>query len=210
MATLIVTKDKGGVGRIEGMTFIEPSQEVPVEALQAIGKNAGLDGVVIADLISAMAMHERAAARHARAAAMQTARGEWRKLHEALAQMYTSRVSTLEALLTKLKLPRLYVSPAARMAHLIAEHTAHVGLLAGSVSERTLEIALVDVAFTLAERSLASTQALAAIVKAAKPSGTTAALDKTVKALNSDTTALTNLRAVRTLSLVEAARREEP
>lgn len=206
MATLIVTKDKGGVGRATGMTVIAPSEEVPDSALKAIGKGTGLDGVVLADMISAMAMHERAAARFARAAMKQTEDDGWRKLHSTLADMYKERVSALETLLTKLKLPRLYVSPVARMAHFMAEHIAHVGLLGGSVRKRAMEIALVDVAFTLAQRSLADAHALTAVAQAAKAGTTRTLLEKTLKTLSADTTVLENLRAVRTLAMVGAAK----
>ncbi|HEY8376192.1 MAG TPA: hypothetical protein VIK91_06870 [Nannocystis sp.] len=206
MATLIVTKDKGGVGRNTGMTVISPSEEVPDSALEAIGKGTGLDGVVLADMISAMAMHERAAARFARAAVKQTEDGGFRKMHASLADVYKERVSALETLLTKLKLPRLYVSPVARVAHYVAEHTAHVGLVAGSARKQAMELALIEVAFSLAQRSLANAETLAAIAKTAKAGNTRTLLENTVKTLTADTTALENLREVRTLAMVNAAK----
>ena len=97
MATLNVSKEKGGTGRPSGMTVVPPSQEVPLEALQSIGKDAGLDGVALADFISAMAMHDRHATNFFRAAAIQTTAADRRKIHESLVKLYTSRVTTLQS-----------------------------------------------------------------------------------------------------------------
>lgn len=210
MATLIVTKDKGGAGRPEDMTVIPPSQQVPIEALQAVGKGTGLGGLVIADAVSAMAMHERAAATAARAAASQAETVERRKLHEELAQLHTGRVEALETLLGNLKLPRLYASPAGRMAHFLAEHAGHAPLLAGSIDRETMEFTLLDVAFTLGERSLANTRALAALAEAAKPSTTKKALEATAKTLDADTSMLEKLRTARTVALLVAAMAANP
>lgn len=210
MATMTVTKDKGGAGRPAGMTVILPSQEVPLEALQTIGKDAGLNGVVLADLISAMATHQRHAAHVARAAANETNTLERRKLHEGLAKMYKERVGALESLLDKLGVPRLYVSPRARMAGFIVEHSSMVSMLAGSIDPETLEVTLLNVAFTLAEQSLADMQALEAIAKAAQPSTAKTALDKTVKALSGDTATIEKIRTARMVGLALSAMVKNP
>jgi len=202
MATMIVTKDSGGAGRSEDMTVVLPSQEVPVSTLRAIGKHSGLDGLIVADVVSALAMHERVAARFARAAAGQSQVGELRKIHEALVQIYTSHVDTLEALLKKFALPRGYVSPAGRMAAYLAQSVAQASLLAGSVRAETMEFILLDVAVTLAERSLATTDAMSAVAAAGQPSSTTTALTKAVKSLATGKSTLQGLRAVHAQCLV--------
>lgn len=201
MATLIVNKDKGGVGRPIEMTVVPPTQMVPLKTLKAIG-GEGLNGVALADILSAVATHDRAAARFARSAAKQTSTPELRKIHDKLAQLHVDRVDALESLLNRLKLPRLYSSPASRMAAYLAESLARAPLLAGSVEPETLEFTLLDVAFTLAERTLADTLALAAIADKAKPSNTTAALAKTVKSMLGGAQQLEKLREARTQCLV--------
>ena len=178
MATLNVTKDKGGAGRAAGMTVVLPSQEVSLKTIQPNVQKAGLDGIALADIVSALAMHERAAARFSRAAGQQTQVAELRKLHKALMSGYTARVATLESLLVELGVPALYVSPGGRMAKFLAEAATQAPLLAGSIDAESFEFTLVDVTLTLAEKSQANAKALAAIAAAAAPSPVTTALAK--------------------------------
>lgn len=210
MATLIVTKDKGGAGRPQGMTVVLPSQQVPLKDLKAIGKAAGFDGVVLADIVSALAMHERAAARFAHAAAAQTEMPERQEVFEALAQVHTERVDALESLLFKLDLPRLYASPTSRVTSRLAEGLIEATLLAGSIAAETREFVLLDVAFTLAERSLADGQTLTEIAEAALKSGTKVALSKAVKALNAEVAQLEEIRALRGQCLLAAVTAKIP
>jgi hypothetical protein len=209
MATLFVTQDKGGAGRPTNMTVVPPTQLVPPKTLKAISAD-GLDGLVLADMLSAIAMHDRAAARFARSAAKQTDTPELRKIHEKLAQLHTDRVDALESLLTKLKLPRLYASPASRVAGYLAESLTRAPLLAGSIEAEALELTLLDVAFTLAERSLADTRALAAVADKAKGSNTAAALAKTVKSMTSGVQLLEKVREARTKCLVNVVTLKGP
>ncbi|MCY0991120.1 hypothetical protein OV203_28505 [Nannocystis sp. ILAH1] len=208
MATLTVTKDKGGVSRREGMTVIEPALVVPLAKLKAIGKQAGLDGVFVADFVSALAMHERHAARVAMAAAEQTERPKRRKTYEKLAQLHAERTGALEALLAKLKLPALYVSPASRAAGHMVAALAQAPLLAGSVDAEGRECMLLDVAFLLAEQSLANTEALTAVAAAAAASTTRTTLVKTAKLLAANVALFEKVRALRKASIVQAARKK--
>ncbi|WAS90722.1 hypothetical protein [Nannocystis punicea] len=210
MATLAITKDKGGVGRPEGMTVISAAQVVPLAQLKAIGKQAKLDGVVVADLLSAMAMHEREAAGAALAAASQTERTSRRKTYETVAELHTERVQVFEALLVKLQLPALYVSPASRAAHFLDMGLIQGPLLAGSVDARGRERMLLDVAWLLAEQSLANTEALAGVATAAATSPTRTALVKAVKLLRTKAATLKKLRALRRTSLVAGTKRTKP
>lgn len=210
MATLNVTKDKGGAGRSAGMTVVLPSQEVSLKAIQPHVQKAGLDGIALVEMVSAMAMHERAGARFARSAGRQTEVVELRKLHKALLTGYTSRVSAFESLLTELGVPPLYVSPAGRMAGYLAEAVTQAPLLAGSIDAEAFEFTMVDVALTLVERSHANGQALAAIAAAAKQSEVTKSLTKAAKALLADATTLEQVRAARELWIVTAAGYKDP
>ncbi|PCC74027.1 hypothetical protein SAMN02745121_07686 [Nannocystis exedens] len=207
MATLTVTKDKGGVSRPEGMTVLEPAQTVPLAQLKAIGKQAGLDGLFVADLVSALAMHERHSARVALAAAEQTERPKRRKVYEKLAQLHAERTGALESLLTQLKLPALYVSPVSRAAgHLVAS-LAQAPLLAGSVDAEGRECMLLDVAFLLAEQSLANTEVLTSVAAAAERSTTKTALAKTAKLLAASVATFEKVRTLRKAATVDAARK---
>ncbi|MDC0715671.1 hypothetical protein [Nannocystis bainbridge] len=202
MSILFVTKASGGHGRPASMTVIPPSQEVSPAALAACGAAAGLNGVALADVVSAIAMHARVSARLARAAAEQTSQPARRQLHEHLAQMYEDRVTTLEGLLHKLGLPRRYVSPAARMAAFVAESVGQAPLLSGSIDAGLLEFVLLDVASTLAERSLADTRALAAIAGSAQPSSVAVQLAKASHALKTDVALLEKVQARRSQELL--------
>ncbi|MBZ5710517.1 hypothetical protein [Nannocystis pusilla] len=206
MATLIVTKDSGGAGRSESMTVVPPGSEVPLPALQALGDLAGLKGVVVADLISAQAMHARVSARFACSAAEKSKVGELRKVHQALINIYTSHVAALESLFDELELPRGYVSPGGRVAAFLAQSLGQAPLLAGSVTPEWTELTLLEVALALAERSLADALALAAIAASAQTSSTRSALDKAVTALAAGKATLEGLRELRAHCLAAVAK----
>ncbi len=204
MATLIVTKNKGGVGRPAGMTVVPPAQEVPLQALQALGARARVDGVALADLLSAITMHDRAAARFARAAAQQSTVPQLREIHLALADGLEAHVSTLEALMAELGLPRLYVSPGSRMAGYLVERLTQAPLLAGSISPEAMEFTLIDVALTVAEKCLADASALKVIATKVKQTKVATALSRAVQAMTGDTSVLARLRTARQSCLVTA------
>lgn len=210
MATLIVTKDKGGAGQTSGMTVVAPGQEASLKAVQIRAHKAGLDGRVLADIISAIVMHERAAARFARAAGVQTEVAELRKLHKSLANGYTERVTMLESLMTEIGAPALYVSPGARMAGFLAEAPAQAPLVAGSIDAEALEFTLLDVTLTLAEKSHANARVLLAIAASAKASSLATALDKAAQTMVADAAALEQVRAAREFCLVAAVGMKEP
>lgn len=194
MAVLFVTKDKGGLSRPAEMTVVLPSQQMPLQALQQIAP--GIDQVFLADMLSAFAMHNRAAARLSRAAAEQSSMDELRDLHESLARKHIEHLTTLEALMQVLGLDPLYASPAARMAGYRAEGLMEAPLLAGSVDPTTMELALVEVGLALAEMDDANTQALAAIAARTQPSAAKNALEDAIERLDVDDT--TTLDAIRT------------
>lgn len=207
MATLIVTKDKGGAGRPALMTVIPPEREVPLAALRASGEQAGLDGLAFADLLSAITMHERAAARFALAAAEQTENPALRQLHQAFARAHADHVATLESLMDAVGLPPRYASPAARLTGYLAESATRAPLLAGSVDPRTLECANLDVALSLAEWCAADVRLLAKIAAEARPSKVTTELRDAVEALSADAGALERLRDMREQFLVAVVTR---
>lgn len=176
MDVRVVTKEKGGLSRPLGMTVVPPAREVPVEKLRAIAKGTGLDGLFLADALSAAATHQRGAAQLARAAARQTSREELRQLHESLAEEHASHLATLESLMKTLGLDPMYVSPAARLAHHSALLMMRVPLLSGSVDRVTMDCALLDLVRASYEQAQAVARMLVLLAVHAKPSSQTDAI----------------------------------
>lgn len=187
MAVLAITKGKGGVGRPATMTVIPPSREVSIEALRRIAQEAGLDGLVVADLLSALAMHERSAARFEIAAARQAGSEELSRLHAGLAHAHLAHLATLESVMKALGIDPLYASPMSRMAHHLGAGLIAAPLLSGSVDATTMDAALLDVALIMIEKCQDTARVLGALAAAAKPSAATDALREGVRRLQGDT-----------------------
>ena len=83
-------------------------------------------------------------------------------------------------------------------------------VISARVTERSDREVLLDVAFTLTERSLANIHGLALIAAVAKPSSTATALTKSVKLLQQDVAALEKLRLVRAQHLAQAVKVKQP
>lgn len=186
MAVLDITKGAGGTSIPAEMTVIPPSAEASIEALRAVGRDAGLDGVAVADALSALAEHERQSARFQIAAARQSRSPELTQLHAALAHAHMAHLRTLETLMSTVGLSPLYAGPGARMSH-----HAHAGLiaaplLAGSVGPASMEYTLLAVALVMAENCEDSARSLVAMAGAAKPGATANALRTAAERLRTD------------------------
>lgn len=206
MADLVITKAKGGFGRPAEMTVIPPQRQVNIESLRAVAKDAGLNGLFIADSLSSFAMHARAASRFGLAAARQAGSPEMSQLHSSLAHAHMAALQTIEALMRALGVDPQYASPLSRMAHFLDGGLLAAPRLGGSVDAPAMAAVLLDIALAMVERSQCATQTLRAITAAAKPSRSTDALRAAVERLEADIGAtLNHVRQTREQLLVACA-----
>lgn len=206
MADLVITKAKGGFGRPAEMTVIPPQRQVTIESLRAVAKDAGLNGVFLADTLSALAMHARAASRFELAAARQAGSTEMSQLHSSLAHAHMAHLQTIEALMRALGVDPMYASPLARMNHFLDGGLLAAPRLAGSVDAAAMAATLLDIALAMAEKTQCATQTLRAITAVAKPSRSADALRAAVERLEADVGAtLNHVRQTREQLLVACA-----
>ena len=163
MATLFVTKASGGKTRPAEMTVVAPGQDVSVEALRKIARGIELNGVALADTLSAFAAHERAAIRLVIAAARQTSRDDLRAIYDGLAEEHTKHLDAILGLMRRAGVDPMYVSPAARMAGFQVERASQVMMLAGSVDAATLDRAMLEASVLASTKCAENRAALAEI-----------------------------------------------
>lgn len=204
MAILIVTKGKGGTSRPADMTVVAPRQEMPIDSLQAIAQEAKVDGIFLADMLSAFMAHERMSVRFGLAAVQQASVAEQQELHDALTRAHGEYLTVLVELAESLGLDPLYVSPAARIAIYRDQGLLGCPLLAGSIDTATADLALMDVALALIEMGWANIQALAEIAAEARPSKLKSMLQTAAEQLDAEIAeTLAHVHAARQALLVD-------
>ena len=184
MAVLLVTNQEGGKSRPTEMTVVPQPQEVQITALQGLAQEAGVNGVFLADSISAFATHERVAARFGKAAARQTTAQTLQELHEQCARAHLTHLAVMEELMQGIGLDPMYVSPAGRMVAYVNEKLTQAPLLSGSVDPVTMEITLVGLQLALLEEDWANIRILAELAARTRPSTLKNALQATAKRLD--------------------------
>jgi hypothetical protein len=163
MTTLFVTKASGGKTRPAEMTVVAPGQDLSVEALRKIARGLTLNGLALADTLSAFAAHERAALRLVRAASRQTSRSDLRAIYDGLEGEHQDHLDAIVGLMARAGVDPMYVSPAARMSGFVTERAAQASLLAGSVDAVTLDRAMLEAVVLASTRCAENRAALAEI-----------------------------------------------
>lgn len=140
MPTLFPTKEMGAKTLPTLMTIAAPEQQMSLDALESLGAEGKLNGLLLANLLSAFTQLERDAVHLYRVVATRTQNDEWRARCEAFGKESEDHVRIYEELITRLGGDPLFVSPMARMCEHKSNKMLDTLLLSGSVDELTLEL----------------------------------------------------------------------
>jgi hypothetical protein len=147
MPILVPTREHGATARAVGWDIPDPAAAVSAADL-ALPVPDGVDGVFLADLLSAVATHERCGAHLYRSVAARTVSDVLRERYEAFGRETLHHVDVMEELVTSLGGNPTYMSPAARKTEATdAKLLESTFLLAGSIDPFAGELALVEAVF---------------------------------------------------------------
>lgn len=140
MPMLFPTKESGAKTLPTLMTVAAPEQQMSVESLQRLGSAANLNGLLLANLLSAFTQLERDAVHLYRVVATRTKLEAWRARYEEFGKESEEHIRIYEELITRLGGDPQYVSPNARMCEFKSTKMLDTLLMSGSVDELTLEL----------------------------------------------------------------------
>jgi len=141
----------GGKAIPIGMTVVPPERRMGLSDLEGFGVDEELEGIFLANFMSAFAAHKRCVVHLYRMAAGLTQIPEWREKYMEFEDHTADHLRILERLIERLGGDPMYASPQARMTEFVATKLVEPILLEGSVDPLTLELTLLE-AVTLAER----------------------------------------------------------
>jgi rubrerythrin len=151
MNPMIVTKETGATTMPIGMVVTTPECEMTgSKLLQSLG-NEQAGGIMLANLLSAFAAHERCGVHLYRTAAGMTQISEWREKYQEFLAQTEDHVRILSDLTTQLGGDPMYVSPQARMTEFTNSKLMEAILFDGSVDGMTRELTMLE-AVLLAEQ----------------------------------------------------------
>jgi rubrerythrin len=148
---MIVTKETGAKTMPIGNTVAAPECEMRGLDLMTFAEGAELNGLLLANLMSAFAAHERCGVHLYRAAAGMTQFPEWREKYIEFGEQTENHILALTELISQLGGDPMYVSPQARMTEFVNAKIMEPILLDGSVDRLTMELSMLE-AVILAER----------------------------------------------------------
>jgi rubrerythrin len=151
MNPMIVTNATGAKTMPIGMTVAPLESQMTGSELTGFAAGANVNSIFLANLLSAFTAHERCGARLYRTAARMTQFPEWRDKYEEFLAQTEDHVRILSELVGELGGDPMYVSPQARMTEFQDTKLMEPALLAGSVDNLTMELAILE-AVLLAER----------------------------------------------------------
>jgi rubrerythrin len=150
MNPMIVTNATGAKTMPIGMTVTEPECAMTGSELTDFAAEAEVNSVFLANLLSAFTAHERCGVLLYRTVAGMTQFQEWRDKYEEFLEQTEDHVRILSELISELGGDPMYVSPQARMTEFQATKLMEPALIAGSVDNMTMELAMLE-AVLLAE-----------------------------------------------------------
>ena len=148
MPTLFATKESGALTLPTLMTVAAPEQQIAVDQLQKLGAKENLNGLLLANLLSAFTQLERDAVHLYRCVAEKTRFDAWRSRYAEFGKESEDHVRIYEELISKLGGNPRYVSPNARMCEYKDTKLMEPILLSGSVDEVTLELTCLEAVIT--------------------------------------------------------------
>jgi hypothetical protein len=165
MPTLAPTAATGARSKPEEMTYVDPARTVMPEEDGGFLANTGLNGPLVADLLSDMLAHERCGAQLYRSVADRTNNPVLKQRYKHFGNETVEHVENLEGLIAGLGGDPGYISPAARVTEKggigLLESTF---LLAGSVDLMTQELVMLDAVLLAEAKDHANWSCLAGMV----------------------------------------------
>lgn len=151
MPVTTTTKATGGKTVPTEMTFVAPEQEMTQQQREHFLDGTGLNGPFLADLLSQFLAHEQCGFHLYRTVAGQTQNPMLKSKYEEFGAETEHHIEVLERLLSHVGGDPGYVSPAARLTHVMdGKLVEAVTLATGSADLMTRELAMVE-AVILAE-----------------------------------------------------------
>ncbi|HKX29627.1 MAG TPA: ferritin-like domain-containing protein [Blastocatellia bacterium] len=151
MNLMTVTYETGAKTMPIGMTVTGPESELSSSELMSFAEEMQSNSILLANLISAFAAHERGGVHLYRTAMGLTQFQEWRRKYEEFLTQTVEHVRILSELTIELGGDPGYVSPQARMTEFMNTKLMESVLLDGSVDGLTRELTILE-AVLLAER----------------------------------------------------------
>lgn len=151
MNPMVVTNATGAKTMPIGMTVAQPECAMTGSELTGFAVGANVNSILLANLLSAFTAHERCGVHLYRTAAGMTQFPEWRDKYEKFLEQTEDHIRILSELIGELGGDPMYVSPQARMTEFQDMKLMEPALLAGSVDNLTMELAVME-AVLLAER----------------------------------------------------------
>jgi hypothetical protein len=150
-SAMIVTKEMGAKTMPIGNTVAAPECEMPGVDLMTFAEGQSLNGLLLANLMSAFTAHERCGVHLYRTAAGLTQFGEWKEKYIEFGEQTENHILVLMELIAQLGGDPMYVSPQARMTEFVNSKLMEPLLFDGSVDRLTMELTILE-AVLLAER----------------------------------------------------------
>lgn len=151
MNPMIVNRETGAKTMPIGMVVTTPECEMTGSDLIGSLGREGPGGILLANLLSAFAAHERCGVHLYRTAAGMTQFPEWREKYEEFLAQTEDHVRILAELTEQLGGDPMYVSPQARMTEFMNTKLMEPILFEGSIDNLTRELTMLE-AVLLAER----------------------------------------------------------
>lgn len=181
MPTLFPTKEMGAKTLPTLMTIAAPEQQMSLDALESLGAEGKLNGLLLANLLSAFTQLERDAVHLYRVVATRTQNDEWRARYEAFGKESEDHVRIYEELITRLGGDPLFVSPMARMCEHKSNKMLDTLLLSGSVDELTLELTGLEAVIAAEQQCHSNWELLSALAEKVSDPTIKGALQDAVK-----------------------------
>jgi hypothetical protein len=159
------TKADGATSVSTAMTEVPPGQTATPESLAAMAAGTNLNGVFLADLLSAFLAHEQCGVHLYRVVAGATQNPILKNRYNAFLAQTEQHVTILETLISRLGGNPCYVSPSARLVHSLNTHIlGGVVLAAGSADILPREMAMLEAVLLAETKDHADWAFLAALV----------------------------------------------
>jgi rubrerythrin len=162
----VVTKDTGGRAAPSEWLFVDPDATLPPEEVGGFLAGSGLNGPVLADMLSEFLAHERCGVHLYRMAANLTINNALKGKYEEFGRETAHHITVLEDLVTRLGGRPRYVSPSARVCESMnAKMLEGVTLACGTLQVLQLENMILQTVFLAECKDQADWQMLVSLVE---------------------------------------------
>ena len=176
-------KDTGTTIKPGPAVIAGPGQVVTDADLADIGAEVGLNGPMVADLLSSMAAHENLGTNLFRAFARQTDNPMLATTFKGFEADARTAVATYHRLFEQLGVPWGYISPAARMTEAMDTKLQEAFLLQGSADPVVVDLKMVEAVLLASTMCVANTAVLANLAAGLDEGEVRSAIEAAVTAL---------------------------